>query len=234
MAQQINLYVWEGSFPGTGIAGIGFEDSLTGLGGQSIRVNAGGTGFEYYTPGTGDLTAVTVTSPVVVSSGTGPIPNISLAGLTSFGSEDQAIISTGAGWAYVSTTGTSSIVRSSSPTLTGTVTAAAITMSGTLTASGTANLGTVSVSNTLNVTEEANFGHLGSSAFVLKIDPNGTPSIGVFGSTTVPQQSNASGSVTTTLANPTTDTALFLSQSNANAAKLAAIETALLAYGWLA
>lgn len=51
--------------------------AVTGTAGQSIRVNAGGTAWEAYTPASGTVTSVTGTSPVVSSGGTAPA--ISLA-----------------------------------------------------------------------------------------------------------------------------------------------------------
>lgn len=51
--------------------------TVTGTAGQSIRVNAGGTAWEAYTPNAGTVTSVTGTSPVVSSGGA--TPAISLA-----------------------------------------------------------------------------------------------------------------------------------------------------------
>lgn len=51
--------------------------TVTATAGQSVRVNAGGTAWEAYTPGTGTVTSVTGTSPVVSSGGN--TPAISLA-----------------------------------------------------------------------------------------------------------------------------------------------------------
>lgn len=51
--------------------------TVTGTAGQSVRVNAGGTAWEAYTPTTGTVTSVTGTSPV--NSSGGATPAISLA-----------------------------------------------------------------------------------------------------------------------------------------------------------
>lgn len=182
MVQQINLYNWIGSGTGAGtVNGIGFEDGFSGRAGQSIRVNAGASGFEYYTPGTGDLTEITVTSPVIVSSGTGPVPNVSLAGLNAVGTSGQFVTSTGTGWQYETATGaTGSPVRSGSPTFTGTVTMSNLTATGSAIVLGAVSGGSLT------------FG-------------NATSEIGFFGAEPVAQPSF--GTLSETCPNPATDTA---------------------------
>lgn len=83
------------------------------LAGKSLRINDDGTGWEYFTAAAGG--AISATSPLIR---TGDV--LSLAGLSSFGTNTQAILSTGTGWQYVNTTGTGNVVRSASPTFTGT------------------------------------------------------------------------------------------------------------------
>lgn len=51
--------------------------TVTGTAGQSIRVNAGGTAWEAFTPGTGTVTSVTGTSPVASSGGNTPAISLS-------------------------------------------------------------------------------------------------------------------------------------------------------------
>jgi hypothetical protein len=123
---------WSGTQTLTSLAGTAFrmvqaasngELSTLGFGtaGQALRINGAATGWEYFTPDTGDITAVTGTTPIIVSSGTGPIPNVTISGLTTVGTSDQVITSNGSTWAYTSSTGTGNIVRAAAPTLTGAV-----------------------------------------------------------------------------------------------------------------
>jgi hypothetical protein len=133
MTQQINVLVWSAT-----ISGMAFEDGLTGKGGQSFRVNAGGTGFEYYTPAAGTIVGVNATSPLTASGTT--TRTLALAGLTTVGTTGQVPMSDGTAWFYQGTTGTSTLVRSASPTFTGTITAAAANFSGQVLLNGVASL----------------------------------------------------------------------------------------------
>jgi hypothetical protein len=123
------IVVSDGSGPDAVVSFAGI--TTPGTAGQSIRMNVGGTAFEYYTPLTGDVTGVTGTTPVIVTSGTGPVPNVTLAGLTTVGAANDFVSSNGSAWAYVGSTGSGLVARQAAPTFTGTV-----TMSGTLSVTG--------------------------------------------------------------------------------------------------
>jgi len=66
--------------------------TVTPTAGQSVRINAGGTAWEAYTPssGTGSVTGVTGTAPIVSSGGTAPAISISAATISAAGSMSAA------------------------------------------------------------------------------------------------------------------------------------------------
>jgi hypothetical protein len=64
--------------------------TVTPAAGQSIRINAGNTAWEAYTPGTGTVTGVTGTAPIVSSGGTAPSISISAATTSAAGSMSSA------------------------------------------------------------------------------------------------------------------------------------------------
>lgn len=70
---------------------------------------------------------ISVTSPLVLSSGV-----LSISGLSSVGSANQVVGSNGSSWTYINSTGSGNIVRAASPTLSGTAVTANLTVQGNL------------------------------------------------------------------------------------------------------
>lgn len=111
----INNLIWSTS-PGT--SGISFTGgNFSADVGKSIRVKSDGSGLEFFTPEYGDVTAVTGTTPIVVTNSGGPIPNVTINGLSGYGTANQLVQTTGSAWGYVTTVGTGAPVRTSGSTL---------------------------------------------------------------------------------------------------------------------
>jgi hypothetical protein len=108
--------------------------TVTGTAGQSIRVNAGGTAWEAYTPTSGTVTSVTGTSPVASSGGT--TPAISLA--TGYGDTQNPYASKTANFFLAAPNGTAgaptfrAIVAADVPTLNQNTTGTASNVTGTV------------------------------------------------------------------------------------------------------
>ncbi len=107
-----------GSSPTISLSGL----STYGTALQVPRMNAGATALEWSTPTTGDVTGVTGTLPIVVTSGTGPVPDVTLKGLTSIGTNGQVPMSDGTSWGYATPVGTGSLTLQASSTATMTLT----------------------------------------------------------------------------------------------------------------
>jgi hypothetical protein len=108
--------------------------TVTGTAGQSIRVNAGGTAWEAYTPTSGTVTSVTGTSPVVSSGGA--TPAISLA--SGYGDTQNPYASKTANFFLAAPNGTAgvptfrAIVAADIPTLNQNTTGTASNVTGTV------------------------------------------------------------------------------------------------------
>jgi hypothetical protein len=108
--------------------------TVTGTAGQSIRVNAGGTAWEAYTPTSGTVTSVTGTSPVVSSGGA--TPAISLA--TGYGDTQNPYASKTANFVLAAPNGLAgvptfrAIVAADIPTLNQNTTGTASNVTGTV------------------------------------------------------------------------------------------------------
>ncbi len=188
----INTLLWATS-PST--SGVSFTGGLSGAGGKYFRAKADESGFELADL---PLSNVAATTPLSVSGTT--TKTISLAGLTTYGSIGDVLVSNGTYWTYVASSGSGSFVRSASPTFTGTVSAVNGDFMGTLEATTiettffSAGSNTSSFSDCIQMFTDSGSGYIG---FFDK-SPVTKPVVNIIESTSV--------------ANPVLDTAAFMSQ----------------------
>jgi hypothetical protein len=160
LTAELPLLSSGGADPVLSISGL----TAYGTANQVMRMNAGATALEWYDPTVGNITGVTGTSPIIVTSGSGPVPDVTLAGMTGVGSANQVVMSNGTIWGYESTTGTGNVVRAISPTFTGTVAGAASNWSGSMAVSfSNASIVGFALENT-DVTQVWTMGISGSAA----------------------------------------------------------------------